>query len=183
MENQPKPLKTHKNQHGTMKNQSGTIKTNLQLDRVVMGSSGGHRKLPGGSDDFSLQTDRQTLIIIYISPSSSSYFEGASVLKKGQSASLDVLTTVQISARQGQSVCDRFEMIFFKSKFSKSISWLFFFILCARSHRKTDRQTQMYMDRQIHRNFVNSQFGKEINHISCIQCSRCCVSDEGEPRL
>ena len=26
-----------------------------------MGSSGGHRTLPGGSDDFSLQTDRQTL--------------------------------------------------------------------------------------------------------------------------
>ena len=26
-----------------------------------MGSSGGHRRLPGGSDDFSLQTDRQTL--------------------------------------------------------------------------------------------------------------------------
>ena len=27
--NQPKPLKTYKNRHGTMKNQSGTIKTNL----------------------------------------------------------------------------------------------------------------------------------------------------------
>ena len=26
-----------------------------------MGSSGGHRKLPGGSDDFSLQTNRHTL--------------------------------------------------------------------------------------------------------------------------
>ena len=44
-----------------MKNQSGTIKTNLELDRVVMGGSGGYRRLPGGSDDFSLQTDKQTL--------------------------------------------------------------------------------------------------------------------------
>ena len=51
-----------------MKNQSGTIKTNLELNRVVMGGSGGYRRLPGGSDDFSLQT----LIIIYISPSSPS---------------------------------------------------------------------------------------------------------------
>ena len=37
MENQPKTLKTYKNQHGTMKNQSGTIKTNPELYRVVMG--------------------------------------------------------------------------------------------------------------------------------------------------
>ena len=44
-----------------MKNQSGTIKTNLELYRVVMDSSGGHRRLPGGSDHFSLQTNRQTL--------------------------------------------------------------------------------------------------------------------------
>ena len=44
-----------------MKNQSGTIKTNLELDRVVIGGSGGYRRLPGGSDDFSLQTDKQTL--------------------------------------------------------------------------------------------------------------------------
>ena len=29
MENQPKPLKTYNNRHGTMKNQSGTIITNL----------------------------------------------------------------------------------------------------------------------------------------------------------
>ena len=50
MENQPKPLKTYKNRHGTMKNQSGTIKTNLELDRVLMGGSGGYRRLPGGSD-------------------------------------------------------------------------------------------------------------------------------------
>ena len=61
MENQPKPLKTHKNRHGTMKNQSGTIKTNLELDRVVMGGSCGYRRLPGGSDDFPLQTDTHTL--------------------------------------------------------------------------------------------------------------------------
>ena len=53
MENQPKPLKTYKNRHGTMKNQSGTIKTNLEMDRVVMGGSGGYRRLPGGSDHFS----------------------------------------------------------------------------------------------------------------------------------
>ena len=60
MENQPKPLKTYKNRHGTMKNQSETIKTKLELYRVVMGGPGGYRRLPGGSDDFSLQTDRQT---------------------------------------------------------------------------------------------------------------------------
>ena len=45
-----------------MKNQSRTIKTNPELYRVVMGSSGGHRKLPGGSDHFSLQTHKQTNI-------------------------------------------------------------------------------------------------------------------------
>ena len=44
-----------------MKNQSGTIKTNLELDRVVMGGSSGYRRLPGGSDHFSWHTDRQTL--------------------------------------------------------------------------------------------------------------------------
>ena len=60
MENQPKTLKTYKNRHGTMKNQSGAIKTNQELDRVVMGGSGGYRRLPGGSDDFSLQTDTDT---------------------------------------------------------------------------------------------------------------------------
>ena len=44
-----------------MKNQSRTIKTNPELYRVVMVSSGGHRKLPGGSGDFSWHTDRPTL--------------------------------------------------------------------------------------------------------------------------
>ena len=44
-----------------MKNQSGTIKTNLELYRVVMGGSGGFRRLTVGSDDFLLQTDKQTL--------------------------------------------------------------------------------------------------------------------------
>ena len=39
-----------------MKNQSGIIKTNPELYRVVMGGSGGYKRLPGGSDDFSLQT-------------------------------------------------------------------------------------------------------------------------------
>ena len=66
MENQPKPLKTYKNRHGTMQNQSGTIKTNLELDRVVMGGSGGYRRLPGGSDDFSLQTELHHNIYIII---------------------------------------------------------------------------------------------------------------------
>ena len=61
MEKQSKPLKTYKNRHGTMKNQFGTIKTNPELYRVVMGGSGDYRRLPGGSDDFSLQTDTQTL--------------------------------------------------------------------------------------------------------------------------
>ena len=68
MENQPKPLKTYKNRHGTMKNQSGTIKTNLELYRVVMGGSGGYRRFPGGSDHFSWHTHRHC-IIIYISSS------------------------------------------------------------------------------------------------------------------
>ena len=75
---------------------------------------------PAGAGISKNVTNTHFIIIYIIIISSSSYFEGASVLKKGQSASLDVLTTVQISARQGQSVCDRFEMIFFKSKFSKS---------------------------------------------------------------
>ena len=66
MENRPKPLKTYKNRHGTMKNQSGTIKTNLELDKVVIGGSGGYRRLPGGSDDFSLQTDTHHNIYITI---------------------------------------------------------------------------------------------------------------------
>ena len=48
----------------TVKNH-GTIKTNLELDRVVMGGSGGYRRLPGGSAHFSLQTDTH-FIIIYI---------------------------------------------------------------------------------------------------------------------
>ena len=38
----------------------------MELYRVVMGGSGGYRRLPGGSDDFSLQTDRH-FIIIYLS--------------------------------------------------------------------------------------------------------------------
>ena len=49
-----------------MKNQSGTIKTNQELDRVVMGGSGGYRRLPGGSDDFSLQTELHHNIYIII---------------------------------------------------------------------------------------------------------------------
>ena len=64
--NQPKPLKTYKNRHGTMKNQSGTIKTNLELDRVFMGGSGGYRRLPGGSNDFSLHTDTHHNIYIVL---------------------------------------------------------------------------------------------------------------------
>ena len=66
MKNQPEPLKTYKNWHETIKNQSRTIKTNLGLYRVVRGGSGGYRRLPGGSDDFSLQTHTHC-IIIYIS--------------------------------------------------------------------------------------------------------------------
>ena len=44
-----------------MKNPSGTIKTNLELYRVVLGGSGGYKRLPGGSAHFSLQTNRHTL--------------------------------------------------------------------------------------------------------------------------
>ena len=64
-----------------MTNQSGVIKTNLELYRVVMGGSGGYRKLPGGSDDFLLQTDKQTLhhyiyiIIIIFEPLSAAWVE------------------------------------------------------------------------------------------------------------
>ena len=72
MENQPKPLKTYKDQHGTMKNQSGTIKTNLELDRVVMGGSG----VAGDSqEEVMIFRDKHTnkhCIIIYISSSSPS---------------------------------------------------------------------------------------------------------------
>ena len=53
IENKPKPLKICNNRHGTMKNQSATIKTNPELYRVVMGGSGGYRRLPGGSAHFS----------------------------------------------------------------------------------------------------------------------------------
>ena len=49
-----------------MKNQSGTIKTNLELYRVVMGGSGGYRRLTGGSDDFSLQTLHHNIYVIVI---------------------------------------------------------------------------------------------------------------------
>ena len=45
-----------------------TIKTNLELYRVVMCGSCGYRRRPGGSDHFSLQTNRH-FIIIYISSS------------------------------------------------------------------------------------------------------------------
>ena len=48
-----------------MKNQSRTIKTNLELYRVVMGGSGGYRRLPGGSDHFSWQTELHHNIYIY----------------------------------------------------------------------------------------------------------------------
>ena len=50
-------MKTYKNRHGTMKNQSGAIKTNLELYRVVMGGSGGYRRLPRGSAHLLWQTD------------------------------------------------------------------------------------------------------------------------------
>ena len=43
------------------------MKTNLELYRRVMVVTGGHRRLPGGSDDFSLQTNTHC-IIIYLSP-------------------------------------------------------------------------------------------------------------------
>ena len=59
MKNQPGTIKNHENRYGTMKNQPGTIKTNLELDRVT-GGSGGYRRLTVGSDDFLLQTYRQT---------------------------------------------------------------------------------------------------------------------------
>ena len=67
MENQPKPLKTYNNQHGTMKNRSGTIKTNLELDMVVMGV----QVVTGDSqEEVIIFRDRQTdrhFTIIYIS--------------------------------------------------------------------------------------------------------------------
>ena len=67
MENRPKPLKTWKNRHGTMKNRSGTIKTNLELDMVVMGV----QVVTGDSqEEVIIFRDRQTdrhFTIIYIS--------------------------------------------------------------------------------------------------------------------
>ena len=64
MKNQPEPLKTYTSRQGTMKNRSGilkTMKTNLEFYRRVMVVTGDYRRLPGGSDHFSLQTLRQTL--------------------------------------------------------------------------------------------------------------------------
>ena len=49
-----------------MKNQSWTIKTNLELDRVVLGGSGGYRRLPGGSAHFSWHTHMHHNIYIII---------------------------------------------------------------------------------------------------------------------
>ena len=37
-----------------MKNQSGTVKNQENYHGVVQGVMGGYRRLPGGSDDFSL---------------------------------------------------------------------------------------------------------------------------------
>ena len=53
-----------------MKNQSVTIKTNPKLYSVVMGGSGGYRRLPARSDHFSWHTDRHIIIIYISSPSS-----------------------------------------------------------------------------------------------------------------
>ena len=80
MKNQPEPLKTYKNRHETIKNQSRTIKTNPGLYRVVRGGSGGYRRLPGGIDDYSLQTHTHCNII-YIS--SLAAFGGQDFLTSG----------------------------------------------------------------------------------------------------
>ena len=72
MENQPKPLKTYKNQNGTMKNQSRTIKPNtecrglLWVVEVVTGDS---------QKEVMIFRDTHTnihFIIIYVSSLSSS---------------------------------------------------------------------------------------------------------------
>ena len=65
MKNQPKPLKTYKNRHGTMKNQSGTIKTNPDLYRVVRGV----QVVTGDSQEEVIIFRDTHCIIIYISSS------------------------------------------------------------------------------------------------------------------
>ena len=70
-----KTIKTNLNHWKPIKTEMEPWKTNLEpsklTQRVVMGGSGGYRRLPGGSDHFSWQTDRQTHHHnIYIMPAS-----------------------------------------------------------------------------------------------------------------
>ena len=98
-----------------MKNQSGTIKTYLELDRVVMGGSGGYRRLPGGSDHFSLQTHRQTdthhnvyiimivinaVIIPTLRERKPQWFWRANILRPGCRAHVSMLSWVQVDKIQ-----------------------------------------------------------------------------------
>ena len=96
-----------------MKNQSGTIKTNLELDRVVMGGSGGYRRLPGGSAHFSLQTHRHC-IIIYISPSPSIIINFYIIIYDGhqskEKASEETLFTLAV-ASASQDCSDGFNFL------------------------------------------------------------------------
>ena len=71
MKNQPKPLKTDMEPWKTNPNCEKPWKPTWSCTGWLRVITGGYRRLPGGSDHFSLQTHRQTLIIIYISPSSS----------------------------------------------------------------------------------------------------------------
>ena len=61
MKNQPEALKSHKNRPGTMKTQSGTVKNHKKPTWSCTGWLQVVTGLQGGSDDFSLQIDKQTL--------------------------------------------------------------------------------------------------------------------------
>ena len=61
MKNQPYPLKTYKNRHGTTKNQSGTVKNQENQPGFVQG---GYRWLQGvtgdSQEEVTIFRDRQT---------------------------------------------------------------------------------------------------------------------------
>ena len=119
-----------------MKNQSRTIKANPELYRVVMDSSGGHRRLPGGSDDFSLQTNRQTLIIIYISSS-------ARKLKRVERQSATAISVLTASA------CDATEWMgpfHYKCTFVQKVKA----ILQILTNAKTMQNNSFYFHIQLH---------------------------------
>ena len=89
-----------------MKNQSGAIKTNLELYRVVMGGSGGYRRLTGGSDDFSLQTHMHHDIYITIGVKNKSTLKQRHSRRKrtpahcGSTTSMQAATSIHLTGQK-----------------------------------------------------------------------------------